>query len=380
METTWNGSEAIHASHIYFHIPFCVSLCQYCDFISFTGKANLIDFYVDKLIEEMDFFPISRSLKTIYFGGGTPSLLEPHHLEKILHAVQNKYHLEGHAEISMESNPETVDFEKLKAYRRCGVTRLSLGAQAFQTNVLQQLGRQHDWHRIQCAFEDARKSGFENINLDIMMGLPFQTSDQFKKTIQEALKLNPDHLSIYALQVEAGTPLSTRIKNGLTLPDDDQVADEYMWVQDILQSNGFDQYEVSNFSKIGKHCRHNWAIWRGDNYIGLGVGAVGTVGTIRYSHRDSLKEFLQIRNGHFSTFLDQEFLPLQTRQVERVMLELRTSQGVLKSNLDFVFQDRQKKTFFEHLISQKYIVQRGDYYVVQPEKFFVLSGILDKII
>src|SRR5579871_1964148 len=257
----------------YLHIPFCTSICSYCDFTSFAGQESKMAAYVEALCLEIRNSSLKGALQTVYFGGGTPSLLAPEKLEQLLAALREKAGIDADIEISMEANPETVDLGRLSAYRAAGVNRLSLGAQAVQKEILKKLGRGHEWDRVEQAFADARRAGFASINLDLMFGLHGQTLEMFKESVEKAAGLNPEHFSLYALQVEEGTPLAKQVADGLPLPSEDTVADEYAWAQSFLARNGFEQYEVSNFSKPGKACRHNWNIWRGENYWGFGLSA-----------------------------------------------------------------------------------------------------------
>src|SRR5580692_11610493 len=222
--------------------------------------------YVDALCQEIASSSLTGSLETIYFGGGTPSLLLPRKLGQVLEALRAKAGFDGSIEISMEANPETVDRERLGGYRALGVNRLSFGAQAFQKEILKKLGRGHEWERVEGAFTEARQAGFDNINLDLMFGLSGQSLGMFQESLRKVAVLNPEHLSLYALQVEEGTPLAKQVVEGLPLPGEDEVADEYAWAQEFLTQQGYEQYEVSNFAKPDRACRHNWNIWRGEDY------------------------------------------------------------------------------------------------------------------
>jgi len=334
--------------------------------------------YVDAVCKEIASSSLAESLETIYFGGGTPSLLLPEKLEKILRALQVKAGFDDSAEISMEANPETVDQERLQSYRALGINRLSFGAQAFQKEILKKLGRGHEWDRVEKAFAGARQAGFGNINLDLMFGLSGQTLDMFQESLRKAVSLNPEHLSLYALQVEEGTPLAKQVLEGLPLPGEDELADEYAWAQEFLTQKGYEQYEVSNFTKPGKACRHNWNIWRGEDYWGFGLSAVGTVDGVRHSHGDDLMEYIdQVQKG--GMVLQQEPLSDTVRQWEKLMLGLRTREGVEKAEADRYVDSGgfSKNAKFNRLLKEGFLILNEGRYRVTSKGFFVLNGILE---
>ena len=327
----------------------------------------------DKLFAEL-----TEPLETVYFGGGTPSLLLPEKLGKVLGALRVKAGFDDLAEISMEANPETVDRERLGSYRALGVNRLSFGAQAFQKEILKKLGRGHEWERVEGAFADARQAGFHNINLDLMFGLSGQSIRMFQESLRKVALLNPEHLSLYALQVEEGTPLAKQVAEGLPLPSEDEVADEYAWAQEFLAHEGYEQYEVSNFAKPGKACRHNWNIWRGEDYWGFGLAAVGTVDGVRHSHGEDLMEYIgQIQKGR--EVLQLENLSATTRAWERLMLGFRTNQGVLKAEVD-AFAESKGISYsdkFNRLLKEGFLSLREERFRVTSKGYFVLNGILE---
>lgn len=334
--------------------------------------------YVDALCLEIRNSSLKGPLQTVYFGGGTPSLLAPEKLEQLLAALREKAGFDAKAEISMEANPETVDPARLKAYRVAGVNRLSFGAQAVQKEILKKLGRGHEWKRVEQAFVDARQAGFTNINLDLMFGLHGQTLEMFKESLEKSAELNPEHFSLYALQVEEGTPLAKQVSEGLTLPSEDTVADEYAWAQSFLSGKGFEQYEVSNFAKPGGACRHNWNIWRGEDYWGFGLSAVGTVDGVRHSHGEDLMGYMrQIAAGE--DVLLMEHLPEGTRAWERLMLGLRTKDGVEKAEADRYARaaGRIPSAKWDRLLEEGFLSLQEGRYRVTSKGYFVLNGILE---
>jgi len=261
-------------SSLYIHIPFCKRKCNYCDFHSFAGREDEIDAYVEKLVQEIGNVETQNfvSLQTIYIGGGTPTLLSVKHFERILKAIMpNEECRMPNLEITTEANPGTVSLPYLKELRRLGINRLSLGAQSFNDKHLKTLGRIHTAQEIYQAVEDARTAGFDNINLDLIYALPDQTLDDLKSDIKEALSLNPEHLSVYNLQIEENTPLYGQLSSCPT--DEDLEADMYEHLIDTLTANGYEHYEISNFAKPGFRCQHNVNYWKNGNWIGIGDGA-----------------------------------------------------------------------------------------------------------
>jgi oxygen-independent coproporphyrinogen III oxidase len=366
----------------YIHIPFCISICSYCDFTSFAGHETKMAAYVDALCSEIRLSPLKDPLETVYLGGGTPSLLPPEKLEMILEALRSKADFGSSIEISMEANPETVELERLKRYRHSGVDRISFGAQAAQKEILKKLGRGHEWGRVEKAFREAREAGFENINLDLMFGLSGQTLGMFQESLDKALALKPDHLSLYALQVEEGTPLFRLVEEGLSLPTEDEVADEYAQAQEMMARGGFEQYEVSNFAKPGKLCRHNWNIWRGEDYWGFGVSAVGTVGGLRHGHGGDLAEYIRLAPLGPGSAYQLEPLSERVRAWEKLILAFRTKDGVPKEEID-LYMGTQTGVYeekFSLFRKAGFLSFEEGRYHVTPKGYFVLNGILEALV
>ncbi len=339
--------------------------------------------YVDALCLEIKGSSLKGPLQTVYFGGGTPSLLPPEKLQQLIETLKLQAGFDPAIEISMEANPETVDAERLNRYRQLGVNRLSFGAQAFQKEILKKLGRGHEWERVEKAFGDARRAGFENINLDLMFGLSGQTLSMFQDSVRKTAELNPDHLSLYALQVEEETPLARQVQEGLPLPTEDEVADEYAWAQSFLTGEGYEQYEVSNFARPDKSCRHNWNIWRGEDYWGFGVSAVGTVKEVRHSHREDLMEYIRQASLGDSVLLEKENLTDSTRAWERLMLQLRTNEGVLEKDVESYARSQGLSSYkkkFERFQEEGFLLQTQGRYRVTPKGYFVLNGILETLV
>jgi oxygen-independent coproporphyrinogen-3 oxidase len=274
---------------IYLHIPFCAHRCGYCDFNTYAGLESMIPAYVDALIAEIRQVAISSGerlpVHTVFFGGGTPSLLAESDTHRIIDELRHDFLIREDAEITLEANPGTLSREKLHGLRQAGINRLSFGVQSSNPFELRLLERQHDFQDVINAVKWARQAGFDNINLDWIYGLPGQSLQSWQRNVELAVSLNPDHLSLYALSIEHGTPFKEMSARGL-LPamDPDLAADMYEWASDTLEAAGFRQYEISNWSKLGKECRHNVQYWRCDPYIGLGAGAHGFISGYRTSN------------------------------------------------------------------------------------------------
>ena len=281
---------------LYLHIPFCRQRCSYCDFNTYTTLGGLQDPYVAALIREIRqvgaLAPARLSVETVFFGGGTPSLLTPAQVDAILAAARDAFDLSGGAEITMEANPGTVDQAYLSAVRAAGVNRLSYGVQSADPGELALLGREHDFAEAVLAVEAARAAGFDNLNLDLIYGLPGQSVAAWERTLDAVLSLDAvasgassgvAHISLYCLTIEPGTPMQRWLHDGAILaPDPDVAADQYELACRRLGEAGFDHYEISNWARPGRECRHNVVYWRNEPYLGLGAGAHGMAGGYRY--------------------------------------------------------------------------------------------------
>ena len=265
---------------LYFHFPFCRRRCGYCDFTTFAGFERLIPAYFQSLKKQVTLFSEDILVHTVYFGGGTPSLVPPDLYVDLFDTVRRCFSVQDDAEISLEANPGTVTLEGLQGYSRAGFNRVSFGMQSVRGDELRLLDRQHTEADITGAMENARKAGFDKINLDLIFGLPGQTLNDWKESLYAALDFHPEHLSLYSLIVEEGTPLARRIDAGITqASDDDLAAEQYEWTCDFLEEAGFAHYEISNWAlkQPGRdlRCRHNLQYWRLLPYFGFGCGAVG---------------------------------------------------------------------------------------------------------
>lgn len=316
---------------IYIHIPFCRSKCDYCDFYSLSGREGRMDHYQKALLAHLrETAPLTQGIPvdSVYFGGGTPSFYGAKRLKELLATLHKLFQIEKDAEITVECNPDSVDLRALCTLRKAGVNRLSLGMQSAQAEELAAIHRIHTPQQTDQAAGLARKAKFNNLSLDLIYGLPGQTMDSWKATVEHALSLIPQHLSCYGLKVEEGTPLARRVEAGEVLPDDDTQADRYLWTVGRLERAGFAQYEISNFAKPGHESRHNLRYWLTRPYIGFGPGAHSDFGGRRYSFVRDLDAYIQGVLEGGSILDSEELIPRQERCGEYLMLRLRTALGI----------------------------------------------------
>ncbi len=288
---------------IYIHIPFCKHRCAYCDFNTYANQESLIPAYVNALANEIRFVgnQVARSelpmtISTVFFGGGTPSLLSPAQFETVLNALAKSFHFAAEVEITTEANPGTVSLSHLRGLRAAGVNRISYGAQSANAEELRMLERAHDFLDVIQAVRDSRKAGFTNLNLDLIYGLPEQTLASWKKTLARIVDLRPEHISAYALTLEHGTPFGRWSTRGLLpIPDPDLAAEMYEHAEDFLAKNGYAHYEISNWAKDSSSftCKHNLQYWRSLPYLAFGAGAHGYAGGYRYSNVLRIKTYIE---------------------------------------------------------------------------------------
>lgn len=320
---------------IYLHIPFCRARCSYCDFNTYVGLEALFEPYVRALRQEIlaqrragmahDASPRARPpAHTIFFGGGTPSLLQPDQLGDLIRACRETFDLPERCEITVECNPGTVSVDYLCALRAEGVNRLSFGAQSANPDELRLLGREHGWDEVCAAIAAARAAGFDNVNLDLIFGLPHQSLQAWQRTLQAALDLDPDHISLYALSIEAGTPMHDWTRRGdVPLPDPDLAADMYALAERALGEAGLEHYEISNWCKPGRACAHNLIYWRNEPYYGLGAGAHGSTIRRRYWKVKRPADYIARIERGASVELGHEDIDEATSRGETMMLGLR---------------------------------------------------------
>jgi oxygen-independent coproporphyrinogen-3 oxidase len=319
------------AAGLYVHIPFCSSRCSYCDFATGLYQTELAERYVTALIEEIRTSGhTGANVDTVYFGGGTPSLLAPAQLDCFLATLSEQFEIDPASEITLEINPGSVTREKLEAFRSVGINRASFGAQTFDDRELAKLGRSHTAADALKTFADLRSAGFTNISFDLIAGLPGQTLDGWQRNIKQALDLNPEHLSFYLLEVHSGTPLAEHIRRGLQpVPDDDLAGVMYRWMLDHASEAGYEHYEISNLCRPGFHSRHNVKYWTAAPYYGFGCSSHSYDGRARRwsNHRDLLKYVETIENGT-SPIVDEQELSETDVRAEALFLGMRLMRGV----------------------------------------------------
>ena len=311
---------------LYLHIPFCHARCGYCDFVTFTGKEDRIDAYILQLLKEAELYHEragERSIHTLFLGGGTPSILEPAQTHRLFEGLRHSFIVEPHAEVTLEANPESVTPEKAKAWREAGINRISIGLQTMDDALLKRIERLHTAQEFKNAYATLRESGFSNLSIDLIYGLPGQTLAGWQDTLRATLALKPEHLSLYALAVEPHTPFAAA---GIRTDSDEQAA-LYAWAREFLSNSGYPQYEISNFARPGCECRHNLVYWRQQDYLGLGIGAVGCVDGRRWENVKTLDAYEKLLAANARPRATEEILDEKTRKFERLMLGLRLREG-----------------------------------------------------
>lgn len=323
---------------LYIHVPFCVKKCNYCDFISYPYDAGLAASYVSALGREMAMHsagltPEERSVRSIYLGGGTPTVLQGSQLVEIIGNCRKYFTIADDAEITVECNPGTVDLRKLAEIRQAGVNRLSIGVQAHQQNLLDRLGRIHGWKSVEETVDSARQAGFENISLDLIFGIPGQSLRDWQDTLKNILALSPQHVSAYNLKIEPDTPLFRDVASGYLLPCDEELELEMFWYGiDYLAGNGFNHYEISNFGLPGREARHNLIYWRNEEYLGLGPAAHSMLRGQRFSNEEKVELYIKKLHNNQPVVVERQQLTVEEQISETVFLGLRLIEGLGLAN------------------------------------------------
>jgi oxygen-independent coproporphyrinogen-3 oxidase len=365
------SSALLDSVSLYLHIPFCHVKCHYCDFTSYAGVLRLREPFVAALRDEIAYAGRralqqsgeKRRCRAIFFGGGTPSLLSAEQVALLLAAARDAFEVDADAEISLEANPGALEYGHLDELRSLGVNRLSMGAQSFDAALLRWMGRIHSPEDVERAFEGARAAGFDNINLDFMYALPGQTLDSWTATLERALALQPDHLSLYSLIVEEHTPLHRWVSEGkVAPPDDDLAADMYEHARERLRAAGYVHYEISNWARPGRECAHNLTYWRNLPYIGLGAGAHSWYGARRFVEARSLREYTERVSATCASprsdagdslpaaaIIEEEVISRELEMAETVMLGLRLTAGVELVDFERRYGQSLESVFAERL-------------------------------
>ena len=366
---------------LYLHFPFCLSKCFYCDFNSYPLKSNQqISSYISVLYKEIAMY--SQKFKninviTVYLGGGTPTILSSELIYNILEFCKVNFKIDKNAEITVEANPGTLNGNKLKTLYTSGINRLSLGAQSFNDNLLKTIGRIHTSKDIIDSYYKARKAGFDNINLDLMFALPYQTLADFQNSVQEAVSLNPDHLSIYSLTIGKNTILFERYKKGnLIFTSEDEEYSMYCWVINFLENKDFEHYEISNFARPSKRSIHNQIYWQNLPYLGIGAGACSFINGYRYiNFKNPMKYIEAIEKGKYPVD-EGEKLSVQKRMKETIILGLRTKDGVSNKKFYNTFKVNIEKIFNQQIdkLTNLGLLRKDDYRIQLTKKGILLAN------
>lgn len=374
---------------LYIHIPFCAKKCAYCDFYSFTPEnARFVEDYVSAMMLQMeDISDSCRSMTvdTVYFGGGTPSMLPIKQFTRLMDSVRRNFRLAKDAEITSEVNPGTVDLKYLKSLKSLGINRLSIGMQSLKDTELEVLGRIHTVEQFEQTLVNAGRAGFTNISVDIMYGLPGQTLASFLDTLRGVCMLNPEHISLYCLKIEEGTPFYS-MRDTLSLPDDDTEYDMYMKAVDFLTARGYERYEMSNFARDGKYSRHNMKYWNCEEYIGIGASAHSYFGGERYStvrNAESYINGLEILESGIPIIDESRIIDKAESMNEYVMLRMRLDEGVDMKE----FERRYGVDFYDKFgylldeyVAGGFVKRIGDSYAFTSKGMFVSNYILSAVL
>ena len=355
---------------LYLHMPFCVRKCAYCDFLSFPSGAETQRMYAKRLMKDIDVMGKRYGeipVETIFIGGGTPSVPDSALIVEIMEHVRHAFHVADGAEISMEANPGTVTREKLTDYRKAGINRLSFGLQSANDRELKLLGRIHTWAEFLESFTLARECGFANLNIDLMSALPGQTCESWKETLSRVTELDPEHISAYSLIIEEGTPFGERYgseEGRKLLPDEDSEREMYHETKRFLKDCGYERYEISNYAKPGRECRHNIGYWTGVPYLGPGLGASSYLDGCRFTVNPDMKQYLEEKPGMFA---DIEKLTKKDMEEEFFYVGLRMTAGVSLSEFERRFGISAKEVYpglMETFVKEKAARFEGDRFVL----------------
>lgn len=371
---------------LYIHYPFCIRKCHYCDFYS-TEELSLGQRFMESLIKEIKMFAEKYSkqfrIATIFFGGGTPSLMSTVELKMVMDLLKDRFLLSDGAEVTLEANPGTIDTSKLEKYRQSGINRLSIGVQSFVAEELKFLQRIHDPAQARQAVRNAREAGFVNISIDLMFAVPGQTQKSWEKSLKQAVNLGTDHIACYSLIYEKGTPLYRDLKAGkVKIIDEESDADMFEAAHMILSDAGFDHYEVSNYARPGKKCLHNLIYWRCGEYLGFGPSANGYLEGRRFWNPASLTQYLQFTGQNKSPVEGSEILSRKDKIAEEIMLGLR-SEGIdlqqfrKKYNIDF---EKLVNDVFDAPKREELLNLNEGFIAIRPSKYILSDSVIKSLI
>ncbi|MCB2184758.1 MAG: radical SAM family heme chaperone HemW [Desulfobulbaceae bacterium] len=383
------GKTTQKTASIYLHIPFCRTKCLYCSFNSYAGRDNEIPAYLEALgiqIKNMATHPWCRGrlFTSLYIGGGTPSLCDPGQLADLIRNCRKHFHFCRQPEISLETNPNTLSPQKLTTFFQAGINRLSIGVQSFSDEVLAAIGRSHTADNAVKAYHMARETGFDNINLDLMYGLPGQSPTIWQQTLEQVVALSPEHISLYELMQEEGTPLTKKISRGeCVLPTEDDIVEMEELTGSFLDSNGYRRYEISNYAKPGFTCRHNINYWQNRSWLGLGAGAVGSLSGVRITNVAEPGDYTCLIKKERVPYSEIECLCREARFRETVIMGLRILSGISVSELHDRFNLTPCEYYgdtFSGLVSRRLLIMEGDYLRLSQEALPVANQVLARLV
>ena len=372
---------------LYVHIPFCEKKCDYCNFVSFCMPNSKKIEYVSALLKEIEQQGENfkdYSVDTIFIGGGTPTTLPAGEISKILFAIKQNFNIQKNCEISIECNPNSLTLEKLKEYKKVGITRLSIGLQAYSNRLLKLIGRLHTKKQFNQAIKNAKDCGFENINVDLILGLPTQKMHHIKKELKHLTKLGIKHISAYGLIVEENTKLFYNLKQKkYTLPKEELQVKMYDYTNKYLQKHNIHRYEVSNFATTGYECKHNLKYWSNKEYLGLGAVSSSYIGNVRWKNTDNVDEYIKSVKEKKLQKYEQEILTKEDNIEEIIMLSLRTQKGIdlamLKQQFGYDLQ-QEKKQQIENFINQNLLTIKNNYLSCTDAGFKLLNAIVLELV
>ena len=372
---------------LYIHIPFCVKKCEYCDFLSWSAGEEEREQYVNALLSEIESykeFAKGYRVSTVFIGGGTPSVLLPKQMERILQKVYEVFDLEKRPEITIEVNPGTVDEEKLQCYKENKINRLSIGLQSVKDDKLRLLGRIHTYQDFVDSYELARKVGLDNISVDLISSIPGQNLQEWKEELETAAAQKPEHISVYQLIIEEGTPFYEKYaEHPELLPDEETSREIYLWTGKFLKEAGYEQYEISNYAKSGKESRHNLKYWERGDYLGLGLGAASMVRNIRMSNTKDMKVYLERCSQPKTMREDVQFLE-EPRQMEEFMfLGLRKTRGISKKEFRRIFGrdiDMVYEKALHKCLENGMLVEHKDWISLSEEGVLLSNAVLSEFL
>lgn len=365
---------------IYIHIPFCLSKCRYCDFCSFPHpKPETVEKYLSALMSEIEEYKAEYAeynVTTVYFGGGTPTLLKAERLGAVCNKLSACFSISKSAEITAECNPATADMEYFKELRKAGINRLSLGVQSMDDGELRLLGRLHKSADVKKAFSDARAAGFVNISADVMFGIPSQTKESLARTIDKVCELEPTHVSLYGLKIEDGTYFARHAAE-LELPDEDTEYEMYISSVKRLAEHGFERYEISNFARNEYYSRHNLKYWKRDDYLGMGLAAHSCIGDRRFSNTSDMEKYSSGKRIETNeTVSEHDIL------CEKIMLRMRLEEGCDMTALEGKYGEKllPYRKALESYTADGYVIKKGDFLAFSDKGMYISNYILSEIL